>query len=266
MNILVTGHLGFIGQNLVQQLQNNGHHIVGYEWGDSTEVTTLLDCCNIDAVIHVGAISSTVERNVNKIMVQNYDFSVVLIEACNKRNIRFQYASSASVYGFNREFTEESPVDPKTPYAWSKYLFERYVSQRHWNMPVQGFRYFNVHGPHEDHKRNQASPYHKFAVQAKTMGCVEVFENSQSYLRDFVHVDTVVNVHKEFLTIDESGIWNVGTGKPKSFLDVASQFNVPVKIVPMPQNLVNNYQAYTCADTSKLIATLSNNGRSINLQ
>ena len=87
-----------------------------------------------------------------------------------------------------------------------------------------------------------------------------MFENSQNYRRDFIHVDRVIDYHKRFFDIDESGLWNIGTGTTKSFLDVASSFGVDLEVIPMPTDLVNSYQQYTCADLTKLKNTLMSRG------
>jgi ADP-L-glycero-D-manno-heptose 6-epimerase len=121
---------------------------------------------------------------------------------------------------------------------------------------VQGFRYFNVYGPNEDHKGDQASPYHKFEKQAKELGIIKLFENSNNYYRDFVHVDNLIDVHKKFLNVKESGIWNIGTGKPKSFQQVAEEiaekYKAKIEYIPMPDTVKNQYQTYTCANLDKL--------------
>jgi ADP-L-glycero-D-manno-heptose 6-epimerase len=256
MRILVTGHKGFIGQNLTKALIEQGHFVDGYEWPDR-----LPYLYEYDWVIHLGAISTTTETNVEKIMDQNFDFSVKLINLCKEFGVNFQYASSASVYGLKEEFKEDSPVNPLSPYAWSKYLFDRYVQQNYWGNIVQGFRYFNVYGPHEEHKGNQASPYHKFTEQAKTTGNIKLFEGSDTFLRDFVPVEHVVDIHKKFLNIKESGIWNVGTGIARSFKDIATEIadkhKATITYIPMPANLKLQYQAYTKADITKLKATLN---------
>lgn len=258
MKILVTGHKGFIGQNMMQSLSE--HEVDVFEWGEE-----LPDVGEYDWVIHLGAITSTTEKDVEKVLRQNYDFSVELYENCAAFGVNLQYASSASVYGLNREFTEDSPVDPRTPYAWSKYLFERYVREveEHYpsNIVVQGFRYFNVWGPGENHKNDQASPYSKFAKQAQENGTIKLFEGSQNYCRDFVHVDDIIDIHKKFLNVKESGVWNAGTGKAKSFYDVgmevAMKYNCDISYIPMPENLKASYQEYTCADLTKLNRTLN---------
>jgi ADP-L-glycero-D-manno-heptose 6-epimerase len=260
VKILVTGHKGFIGSNMMQNLIGSGHEVDGFEWGEE-----LPDVQEYEWVIHLGAITSTTEKDVEKVLRQNYDFSVDLYNQCAALGVNFQYASSASVYGLNKEFKENSPVDPKTPYAWSKYLFERYVEQVEEEMPsditIQGFRYFNVWGPGEDHKKDQASPYSKFAKQAQENGTIKLFENSQNYCRDFIHVDDIIDAHKKFLNVKESGIWNLGSGKVKSFYDVAMEvamkYNCDITYIPMPENLKSSYQEYTCADLTKLNRTLN---------
>jgi ADP-L-glycero-D-manno-heptose 6-epimerase len=253
MRILVTGYKGFIGQNTLKAL--SGYDVNGYEFGDPFPRVQIFD-----RVIHLGAISSTTEQDVEKVMVQNYDFSVMLLKRCNEIGIPFQYSSSASVYGLKAEFKEDSPVNPRSPYSWSKYLFDRYVLNNTWDITVQGFRYFNVYGPHEDHKGDQASPYYKFTQQAKTLGVIKLFEGSDKYLRDFVPVETVVDIHKKFLTIPETGIWNIGTGKAKSFQqvaeEIASKYNARIEYIPMPDNVKQHYQTFTQADLTKLNDTL----------
>lgn len=257
MRLLVTGYKGFIGQNMVNALTE--HTVIGYDIAEPPASIPPIHW--FDGVIHLGANSSTTERNVEKILDTNLEFSVELIELCNSKGVPFQYASSASVYGLNTSFSEDSPVDPRSPYAWSKYLFDRYVLGKNWNMPVQGFRYFNVYGPHEDHKGDQASPYHKFTQQAKTFGVIKLFEGSDKYLRDFVPVETVVDIHKKFFKIPASGIWNIGTGKARSFQEVAeeiaAQYNAKIEYIPMPDNVKQHYQTFTQADLTKLNDTLN---------
>lgn len=253
MKILVTGCRGFIGGHLVHQLRNLEYDVVGNDWADGFP-----DLSNVNWVMHLGAISSTVERDVEKVLHQNLDFSIALYNECAIRGINFQYASSASVYGLVSTFREDAPVDPRTPYAWSKYLFERYIQQNPKTIITQGFRYFNVYGPNgEDHKGNQASPFYQFRKQFEETGQVTVFKGSESYQRDFVPVSTVVNTHIQFMDIKESGIWNVGTGRTMSFADVARKYTNNIVEIPMPDVLKSNYQEYTCADVTKLNATLN---------
>jgi ADP-L-glycero-D-manno-heptose 6-epimerase len=238
------------------------HEVTTFEWGE-----TLPSIKGHDWVVHMGANSSTTERNIEKILHQNVDFSVWLLNQCIKYGVDIQYSSSASVYGMRSEnFKEDQPVDPRNPYAWTKYLFERHVSNIEpkalKGIRVQGFRYFNVYGKGEDHKEGQASPYHTFAKQYRETGKIKLFENSENYLRDFIPVEQVCKTHIDFFDVKESGVWNVGTGTPKSFLDVALSI-APVEAIeyiPMPEKLRDSYQSYTCADMSKTLESLQHKG------
>ena len=249
MKILVTGHKGFIGSNLFKLLTDQGHTVQGFEWGDDFPFG------NYDAIMHIGALSSTNEKCVEKVFEQNYDFSVWLIEYANQIGAQFQYSSSASVYGKSQQFTEDAAVDPKSAYAWSKYLFERYVNSKKFNVITQGFRYFNVFGPGEEHKA-QPSPFEMFSRTE----VIKLFYGSEHIKRDFVHVNKVVSSHIEFLRVTESGIWNVGSGNPLSFFDVAASFNKPIEYIHMPDDIKTSYQYYTCADLTKLNKTIEQYG------
>ena len=251
MRILITGHKGFIGQNMVKALSE--HDLNLCEWGDQYSLY------GIDRVIHLGAISDTRCQDWPALRKQNVGFSITLIEQCQKYGIPIQIASSASVYGpDNTTFNEDDPVAPANLYAESKALVEQYFREMTPTAPVQIFRYFNVYGPHEDHKGDQASPFHKFREQAKT-GTIKIFEGSANFKRDFIHVDRVIDVHKKFFKVSKSGIWNVGTGKTMSFEEVAhlasAEFSAKIETIKMPDNLVG-YQKFTQADMTKLTLTV----------
>ncbi len=258
MKILITGNRGFIGSHAERFWRKTGHDIVTYEW----QQDQLPRIQGLDWVFHFGAISSTTETDVAKVMRQNYDFSVWLYQECRKYEVDMQWSSSASVYGLGTEYKETSPVDPRSPYSWSKYLFEHYVEQNPTHRRCQGFRYFNVHGDHETHKGSQASPYHQFSLQAQTTRIIKVFEGSENFLRDFVPVETVIATQFQFVHqgITENGIWNIGTGTVKSFQEVAQEiaakYNATIETVPFPKHLEYSYQKYTCADLTKLHSTL----------
>lgn len=262
MKILLTGHKGFIGSNMLKALSE--HEVTTFEWGEPLPKVE-----GHQWVIHMGANSSTTERNIEKIMHQNVDFSIWLLNQCIKNGVDFQYSSSASVYGMrNMNFTEDAPVDPRNPYAWTKYLFERHISniepKKLSGIRIQGFRYFNVYGPGEDHKEGQASPHHTFTKQAKETGVIKLFENSENYKRDFVPVELVTDMHKQFFDVRESGIWNIGTGEPVSFeqvaRNIAEQYGARIEYIPMPDKLKDSYQTYTCADMTKTRNSLQNKG------
>jgi ADP-L-glycero-D-manno-heptose 6-epimerase len=256
MNILITGHKGFIGKNLWLYFKSKGHNVQGWEWGDTPEFLLPRD---LDLVIHCGAISSTIERNAEKLMEKNYKFTTDLIVQCLEHNVNLQYASSASVYGDGKTFRETDDCRPLNGYAWSKYLVDKFVEESI-QMPlpinIQGFRYFNVFGPHESHKGNQASPITKFRQQALINESIMLFEDSENYLRDFVCVDDICKVHEQMAEQDVSGIFNVGTGNAISFQKVgefiAEKYDVPINKIPMPGNLKGTYQEFTQANIEKL--------------
>lgn len=255
MKILVTGHKGFIGSNMVRYLkEKTNHEVTTFEWGDPHPTIK-----GLDWVFHIGAISSTTETDVDKVMRQNYEFTIDLYNECLEHNVNLQFSSSASVYGLKNEFKETSPVDPRTPYAWSKYLVERYIQQHPpTNTVAQCFRYFNVFGPGEEHKGTQASPFYQFSHQAKTNGNIKVFEGSDKYQRDFIHVDEIIEKHIKFLKVKQNGVFNFGTGTTTSFLIIAKIFMVPLVQIPMPSQLQNSYQSYTCADNTLFNKTVKN--------
>jgi ADP-L-glycero-D-manno-heptose 6-epimerase len=238
MKVLVTGHKGFIGQNLVRYIQENTDwEVRTWEWGDSQFPTV----DGNDWVIHLGAISATTATDVDKVLEQNLEFSQWLFRSCKLNYVNLQYASSASVYGLGTDFKESAPVDPRTPYAWSKYLFERWVKTQEHEKIVQGFRYFNVYGNYETHKKGQASPVTQFTEQAKN-GSIKLFQRSDQYLRDFIAVEDVCRVHVEFIKrATQSGVWNVGTGKTTSFQHVADliskKYKAPIEYIDMPDIL-----------------------------
>jgi ADP-L-glycero-D-manno-heptose 6-epimerase len=251
MAILITGHRGFIGQNMMKAL---GPRAVGHEWGYGEP-----NLDGIERVIHLGAISSTACRDWDALLEQNVISSVRLLAACNERGIPIQIASSAAVYGPKAStFVETDKPNPQNPYALSKFIVEKYVERHAWTIPVQLFRYFNVYGPHEDHK-DQPSPHSLFRRQAAS-GVIEVFEGSENFCRDFVPVETVIDIHLRFFDLSCSGVYNVGTGATSSFMDVArqvaSETGAEIKEVPMPAQLRRNYQPYTRADMTKTRSAL----------
>lgn len=254
---MITGYNGFIAKHMIDAL--NEHDVDLHEWGRPKHSIR-----GYDWLIHMGAISSTVETDVEKIMRQNVDSSINWLKECIKYDVDMQFSSSASVYGLGKEFKETSPPDPRSPYAWSKYLFEREVLERSpTNIRVQMFRYFNVYGSGEDHKGSQASPYHQFRKQALETGTIKIFEGSNEAIRDFVPVEKVVNIHQQFFNVPDSGLFNVGMGISKSFLDVAEEIaqetGANIKTIPMPEHIKKNYQWFTCADMNKTDKILANN-------
>ena len=250
--VLITGAGGFIGGNLSNYLEDRGFHVTRFDiaYGNSGYP----DIFNQDFVIHLGANSSTTETDLQKILDQNFEFSTHLYKMCEAYEIKFQYASSASVYGSSKSFKETDFCKPMSPYAFSKYMFDCWLLNQEY--PYQGFRYFNVYGLGEDKKGDQASPVSKFIKQAQAGGLIELFEKSERYKRDFVCVDDVCEMHYKLMLSDASGIFNIGTGNPISFKEVAEiikeNSHCQIKEIPMPRKLVGQYQRFTKADISKL--------------
>lgn len=262
MKLLITGNKGFIGKNFFIAARKAGFDVSTFDIQDNVDTRpTQLDFYEVDAVIHLGAISSTTETNIQKIIDRNLSWSIELFEECSKRNITMQFSSSASVYGNSYKPMKETDVcRPLNYYAMSKYLFEQYVAKRKHTNTIQVFRYFNVYGPYEEHKGAQASPYTQFTKQAIETGIIKVFEGSELCLRDFVPVETIIDTQLKMLSNNCSGIWNIGSGKTISFLKLAERiaktYSAKIEIIPFPEHLKAHYQYYTCADMSKLNKTL----------
>ena len=263
MKVLVTRHQGFIGKNLCSYLQHMGHEVEGFEW----EPNKVPDPAPYDRGVHLGAISSTTERDVEKVLTQNLEFSQRLLQLCNDNGTTFMYASSASVYGDTQshyqveKIKETDNIYPMNAYAWSKYLFDKLVMEiPEYMINVQGFRIFNAYGEGEQHKGEQQSVFGKFDLQAKNLKKISLFEGSDRIHRDFIWVGDICQIIEKFFHVDETGIWNLGTGTAPSFSDIAKGYakkhKAEIEYVPMPANLIGQYQFYTCADNSKLINSI----------
>ena len=184
----------------------------------------------VDAVLHEGACSDTMEHNGRFMLDNNYRCSKDLLDACQAQGTRLLYASSAATYGGSASFREETEFErPLNVYGYSKLLFDNVVRRM---LPgagaqVAGFRYFNVYGPREAHKGRMASVAFHFFNQFIETGKVRLFGEYGGYgpgqqTRDFVFVDDVVAVNLWFLEHPEpSGIFNLGTGRAQPFNDVA---------------------------------------------
>ena len=254
MKILITGHKGFIGKNLFKFLKAKKIKVKGYDYKTNKKFPKIK---GFDWVIHLGAISSTTETNIKKVMRQNFYFSKKLLLECIYHNVNFQYASSASVYDKKFGFNENSKCLPKSPYSLSKLMFDEYVGETKNNsIIIQGFRYFNVFGPNENDKKNQASPVYKFIKQAKLKKKISIFYNSNNYKRDFVYIGDVCEVHKKMLNKKISGLYNVGRGKAISFeiiaKEISKKFKCKLNYIKMPNIIKKHYQKYTKANNTKL--------------
>lgn len=281
--IIVTGGFGFIGSNIIRNLNRRGIRdiVVVDDMTDGHKFKNLVDCeyefyydrddffekfdnwGRVTQIYHEGAISSTTEWDGKLVMHYNYDYSCRLLDKAIEHKIPFSYASSASVYGNSHDFSEDSRLEPINMYAYSKMAFDQKVSRiinSDWypNSPfiIQGYRYFNVYGDGEDHKGDQASPVTKFFKQAREEGVIRVFEGSDNFTRDFVCAEDIAVLKIEMLGRHVSGIFNAGTGHHVSFMDiaraVAEHTGVNIETIPFPNHLRGHYQEYTCADMRKL--------------
>jgi ADP-L-glycero-D-manno-heptose 6-epimerase len=304
MYYVVTGAAGFIGSNLVRSLNNAGikdviavdnltrgdkfRNLVDCELADYLDKSEFLDRLesgvfdgDVEAVLHQGACSDTMETDGRYMMANNFRYSMTLLDYCLDQGLPFIYASSASVYGSGPVFRESREFEaPLNVYGYSKFLFDQVVRRRlpEVSSQVAGFRYFNVYGPREQHKGRMASVAFHFFHQYRTEGRVRLFEGSAGYgngeqQRDFVFIDDVSKVNLFFLENSQlSGIFNVGTGRAQSFNDVAvATVNAcrtaqgrpalsladlcgigAIQYIAFPEALKGKYQSYTQADLSAL--------------
>ncbi len=282
--IIVTGGAGFIGSNIVYGLNKKGiddiivvdnmknakkhRNLSGmqiYDYVDKVDFIENLDSFKnykIDAIIHQGACSDTLEDDGRYMMKNNYDYSKILFHFALDNNIRFIYASSASVYGNGENgFSEKRENEyPLNVYAFSKFSFDQYIRRfiNKVNTQIVGLRYFNVYGPQENHKDKMASVIYHFHNQILETGTVNLFKGSEGFKRDFVYVDDVVSVNMFFLeNADKRGIYNCGTSRAESFLSIGEIMknlykNVRIEFIDFPQNLKGKYQTFTQADISLL--------------
>jgi ADP-L-glycero-D-manno-heptose 6-epimerase len=293
--IIVTGGAGFIGSNIVAALNRRGEDsiLVVDHLANGRKMSNLADLSIADymerdqfieriragrgfgkirALFHLGACSSTTEWDGRFIMANNYDYSKRLLHWCQQEGVQLLYASSASVYGDgSRGFREERACErPLNMYAYSKFQFDQYLRQR-WSSlasQVAGFRYFNVYGPREGHKGKMSSTAFHFNRQLISDGKARLFAGCDGYAdgeqrRDFVSVEDCVAVNLWFLDHPEqSGIFNVGTGRAQSFNDVANavidwhathgRAGGAIEYIPFPDHLKGAYQSFTEADISAL--------------
>lgn len=305
MRVVVTGAAGFIGANLVQGLNRHGiddviavddmtdgpkyRNLLGAQISDYFDKREFYERFargafgKVDAVLHQGACSDTMEHDGRFMLDNNYRCSKDLLDACQAHGTRLLYASSAATYGASSTFREEPQFEaPLNVYGYSKLLFDNVVRRM---LPgatsqVAGFRYFNVYGPREQHKGRMASVAFHHQQQLRETGKVRLFGEYGGYApgqqaRDFVFVDDVVAVNLWFLEHpDRSGIFNLGSGRAQPFNDIALAIvnaareragDAPLSLVEMvrqgvieyidfPDALVGKYQCFTEADLGTLRA------------
>lgn len=242
--IILTGSEGFIGKNFLTKIKEPIIQI------DKDNAYKLISGFNkweeVSLILHQGAISSTTEKNIRTLHHYNVSFSLFLLEKAIEYQIPVKYASSASVYGNTR-----GQINPLNYYAITKLQMDYFVQDNLDKFSnIQGFRYFNVYGEHEDHKGDQASPVSKFTKQIRETGKLKLFKESDKFLRDFICVNDVTDVVLN--NTQPSGIYDLGTGNPVSFQEVANLIaqkeKGEIEYIDFPEHLKGKYQDYTCAD------------------
>lgn len=298
MRVVITGGAGFIGSQIAHQLGARGdceiilcdqfgkteegkwRNVLGLPIADILPPEGLMawlegNWRGIDAVVHMGAISSTEEADVDRLIEHNFRLSRRIWDWCVNRQIRLIYASSAAVYGDGQQGFREGDHDaammlrPLNPYGWSKHLFDGYAlrahargaSPPHW----AGLRFFNVYGPNEGHKGGQASVAWQMLRRIQDGQALRLFRSHRvgiadgAQARDFVWVGDCAAIVEWLLDGAVcAGLLNVGTGQARSFMDLASaalaatRANLPIEWVDTPQALRAAYQYHTEADISLL--------------
>ena len=290
--IVVTGGAGFIGSAIVWRLNQEGHNnllivdeldttekwknLVGLKFNDYVHKDIFIKKIEegnkyfIEAIIHLGANSSTTEKNADLLYTNNYMYTKTLAKFCLKNNIRFIYASSAATYGdgnlgFNDDESNCSQLRPLNMYGYSKALFDIWAVREDAFKNIVGIKYFNVYGPNEYHKGDMRSVVHKAFEQVKDTGKVKLFKSMNpdykdgEQKRDFIYVKDAVDMTLHFLTNrDKNGLYNVGSGKARTWNDLVysifKSINKPVNIeyIDMPKHLLKKYQYFTEAKIDKI--------------
>ena len=294
--LLVTGGAGFIGSNVVASLNEAGRadiavsdvlgsdgkwrNLAGRELADFVPPADLMHWLagrKLDAVIHLGAISSTTATDGDAVMENNFRLSLRLLDWCTAAGIPFIYASSAATYGdgeqgYSDDWSkgELKKLKPMNLYGWSKQLFDLAVVARvgrKEKMPPQwaGLKFFNVFGPNEYHKGEMMSLVAKRFDDAKAGKPIRLFKSHRPGIgdgeqkRDFIYVDDAVAVVRWLLeTPAISGIFNVGTGTARSFRDLMTSMlaalgrQPDIDYIEMPVSIRGSYQYFTEARTENL--------------
>ena len=294
--LLVTGAAGFIGSNVVASLNEAGrtdivvNDVLGGEgkWRNlasrqfadfipPADLMRWLDGRKLEAVVHLGAISSTTATDGDLIIEANFRLPLRLFEWCASARTSFIYASSAATYGdgeagYSDDWSRAAlqRLKPMNLYGWSKHVFDLAVVKRVARMdkaPPQwaGLKFFNVFGPNEYHKGEMMSLVAKRFDDAKAGSAIRLFKSHRAGIadgqqrRDFIYVDDAVAVVRWLLeTPSVSGIFNVGTGKARSFRDLMTAMfaalgrKPAIEYIDMPASIRDSYQYFTQAETTNL--------------
>lgn len=291
MSIVVTGGAGFIGSCIVRTLNDAGVEDIiivddiasTNKWMNmrnkrfveyvhkSLFLERLPSYSGITAIIHMGAQSSTTERDFDYLWNNNFEYTKKLWEYCASKKIRFIYASSAATYGDGDQgFDDQMDIDrlmPLNGYGYSKHLFDMWVKHQAVKYPAQyvGLKFFNVYGPNEYFKGSMASMVLHGFQQMKDTGKIRLFKSCNpeyqdgEQLRDFVYVKDICSLILWLLDNPSvNGLYNVGTGQARSFRELAEAvfgaqgFSPCIEYIDMPEHLKKKYQYYTKAEVEKL--------------
>jgi ADP-L-glycero-D-manno-heptose 6-epimerase len=294
--LLVTGGAGFIGANVVAALNESGRadvavcDLLGHDgkWRNlakrqladilpPSELLAWLNGRRLDAIIHLGAISETTATDGDLVIETNFRLSLRLLDWCTAHKIPFIYASSAATYGDGAQGFVDDPslpalktLRPMNLYGWSKHLFDMVVAERmakREKLPPQcvGLKFFNVFGPNEYHKGSMMSVLARRFDDVKSGRKVQLFKSHHKGIadgdqrRDFIYVDDVVRVMMWLLaTPSVGGLFNVGTGKARSFKDLilaayaALGAEPNIEYIDMPVSIRDSYQYFTQSDGDRL--------------
>jgi len=291
--IIVTGGGGFIGSAFVWKLNQEGiedivivdqlgsddkwKNLVNLRFADYIHKDEFMNLVLADevpfetsAVIHMGACSSTTERDADYLWENNYLYSRELAEWSLRHDARFIYASSAATYGdgslgFSDDHEKISQLKPINMYGYSKQIFDLWILKNKLESKVVGIKYFNVFGPNEYHKGDMTSVIYKAFNQIKETGKMRLFKSYKKeypdggQMRDFVYVKDCLDVMWWFLKNPEvNGIYNLGTGKARTWKDLikavfaAMERKANIQYIEMPAALRNQYQYFTEAQMNKL--------------
>lgn len=295
-NIVITGADGFIASNLAKRLNALGydnlilvdalrqhsknHNLDNVVCTDAIERDTFIHWLNehgpeVDFVFHLGARTDTAEFDFNVLEQLNINYSKNLWQICTHQQIPLLYASSAATYGlgehsFSDEHSLIQKLKPLNPYGLSKQLFDLFVLEQKQTPPFWcGLKFFNVYGPHETYKGRMASVVLHAYHQIKQTGKVKLFKSHHpdfkdgEQLRDFIYVEDVIDVCLHFFekaNASLNGIYNTGTGKARSFNQLAHaifdalQLPPVIEFIETPADIREKYQYFTQANLNKLMA------------
>ena len=292
--IVVTGGAGFIGSVLARELYEQGHEdiLVVDRVGKGPNLSNgrfqFLDAddffeteksfhSRITAIFHMGACSSTTEKNEDYLRKNNVEYSQKIFQLASDLNVPLLYASSAATYGDGKEgYSDDHAIierfKPLNPYGNSKQIFDLWALEQKKAPPFWcGLKFFNVYGPNEYHKGEMRSLVHKAFGQINEKGQVGLFKsykkpfNDGEQLRDFVYVKDVAKAMILMWKkgdLKYCGVYNLGTGQARSFLDLVRAVFISmdkkenVKFIEMPESIKNQYQYFTEAEMGKFEAFL----------